>query len=227
MLAVDPERAGEADRHLRDAGEVLDVALEDVRVERVMREVREPGPGEGLRELLPLRDDAGREVVLLQVGDVRPALGHPLQGVLHLHLEGAERPGVDRDLDLVGAQLEAHPPGVDLRLLAERERLRPLGADRGGRHRLPVAQVHEHLGERDLAPVDDDAKHPEDGRIRQPVLEPEGEPDRILGERAEGVQLAKDEAGNAHGRRLRKRRAPRDGGRPGSPGNVAPGGREG
>ena len=31
VLAVDGQRAGKADRHLRDAGEVLDVALEDLR----------------------------------------------------------------------------------------------------------------------------------------------------------------------------------------------------
>jgi hypothetical protein len=41
MLAVDQQRAGEADRDLRDADEVLDVAARRRRIERVVGEVLE------------------------------------------------------------------------------------------------------------------------------------------------------------------------------------------
>ena len=41
VLAVDPQRAGEADRDLRDAEEVLDVAGQRRRVERVAADVVE------------------------------------------------------------------------------------------------------------------------------------------------------------------------------------------
>ena len=45
MLAVDQQRAGQPDRHLRDPDEVLDVPGQDRRVERVGGDLVEVGPG--------------------------------------------------------------------------------------------------------------------------------------------------------------------------------------
>jgi hypothetical protein len=45
VLAVDEQRAGHADRHLRHADEVLDVARQHRRVERVARDVLERRAG--------------------------------------------------------------------------------------------------------------------------------------------------------------------------------------
>ena len=54
MLAVDPQRPGEPDRHLRDADEILDVAAENGGVEGEAADVVEPG--------LCLRLDEGASV---------------------------------------------------------------------------------------------------------------------------------------------------------------------
>ena len=57
VLAVDLERAGEADRHLGDAGEVLDVALGDGGVEGELVDVLELDARVLLDELLARLDD--------------------------------------------------------------------------------------------------------------------------------------------------------------------------
>ena len=51
MFAVDANRPGDADGHLRDANEILDVAGKDRRVERVLCHVREIGAGSLANEI--------------------------------------------------------------------------------------------------------------------------------------------------------------------------------
>src|SRR6185295_5650386 len=95
VLAVDLERAGEADRHLRDAGEVLDVALGHAGIERELVDVLELHPGVLLDEALARLDDLGREVVLLverDGGALDLLLG---DRVLDLESETAERRAVE------------------------------------------------------------------------------------------------------------------------------------
>jgi hypothetical protein len=57
------QRAGKAERNLRHAGEVLDVALERVRVERVVGDMLQLGAGVLLDELLARLDDRVAVVV--------------------------------------------------------------------------------------------------------------------------------------------------------------------
>ena len=53
MLAVDQQRAGQPDRHQRDPDEVLDVPGQDRRVEGVLADVFEFGPGLLVDQLAP------------------------------------------------------------------------------------------------------------------------------------------------------------------------------
>ena len=55
VLAVDQQRAGDADRHLRDADEVLDVARHERGIERVRADVLERGAGLLGQERAPAR----------------------------------------------------------------------------------------------------------------------------------------------------------------------------
>ena len=105
MLAVDPQRAGEAERHLRHAGEVLDVAFGGVGVEREVADVLGVGAGVLADEALPLLDDGVAVVVFLAVGDADAVvlLGHR---VLHLEPELAEVVGAEDHDEIVAALIE-------------------------------------------------------------------------------------------------------------------------
>jgi hypothetical protein len=58
VLAVDEQRAGQPDRHLRDTEEVLDVAGQHGRVEGVAADVLELASGLPSDQVLPGRDGA-------------------------------------------------------------------------------------------------------------------------------------------------------------------------
>ena len=68
VLPVHPQRAGHADRHLRYAGEVLEVSRQHARVEREGSDVLEAGFGLLTQELPAARRELGRVVVLLIAG---------------------------------------------------------------------------------------------------------------------------------------------------------------
>ncbi len=65
VLAVDLQRAGEADRNLGHADEVLDVAAGDLRIERELVHVLQALARELLDEALPPFDHRRHEVVVL------------------------------------------------------------------------------------------------------------------------------------------------------------------
>ena len=69
VLAVDAQRTGHADRNLRDAGEVLDVARQHARVERELPDVIEACSGLVAQELPAVRRDFGRVVVFRSRGE--------------------------------------------------------------------------------------------------------------------------------------------------------------
>jgi hypothetical protein len=69
VLAVHEQRARQPDRNLRDADELLDVARQDRRVERVARDVLEPRGGLLLDELGTFLRGFARVVVLAVAWD--------------------------------------------------------------------------------------------------------------------------------------------------------------
>jgi hypothetical protein len=69
VLAVHEQRAGQPDRNLSDADELLDVARQDRRVERVARDVLEPRAGLLLDEVGAFLRGVARVVVLAVARD--------------------------------------------------------------------------------------------------------------------------------------------------------------
>jgi hypothetical protein len=70
MLAVHEHRTGQPDRHLRDADEVLDVAGQNGRVERVTSDMRERGAGLGRDDIAARLGHVARVVVVLVAGQL-------------------------------------------------------------------------------------------------------------------------------------------------------------
>jgi hypothetical protein len=75
VLAVDQQRACDADRHLRDPDELLDVAGQHLRIERVARDVLQRGSGLLAQELLAHPGGLARVVVLRVARDGHSVFG--------------------------------------------------------------------------------------------------------------------------------------------------------
>ena len=75
VLAVDAQRTGHADRHLRHAGEVLDVPRQHAGIEREASDVLEVCPGLLAQELTALGRHLGRVVVRAVARDARGGEG--------------------------------------------------------------------------------------------------------------------------------------------------------
>ncbi len=197
VLAVDSQRAREADRDLGDADEVLDVAARHRRVEGVPVDVLELLAAVVADEALPHLRHALIVVVLLVVGDL-DALGGLLgDGVGDLEVELAERRGIELHDDLVvpvGERAESDEVQDD-RLL-ERKVERCCLRDRRGAQPLVVAEVDLDARVRGLFAVDRDARDARHRGVAQPVLERQPDAFGGVGEAAEGVELLQDERGN-------------------------------
>jgi hypothetical protein len=157
VLAVDLQRAGKADGNLRHTGEVLDVAVERVRVERIVGDVGQLRAAVLLDERLPRLDDRIAVVVVVvarDAGDGRTTLDDRAVDLEREHTEGR---GLKLDLDLVHPRRQCRDRTDDVDALAQRE------LDRLFRHFLlsdhgAVAQIDgdacgRHLVLVDLDPV--------------------------------------------------------------------------
>ena len=199
MLAIHLERAGKPDRDLGHTGEVLDVSLGDLRVERVAVQVLQLHPAELLHEPLPLGDDRGGVVVFLRQRD-RPG---PLLRVSHVVLHGEGQPAdpfdLDGDLDLVSPFRQHLPGRAQLSHLAKWELLRTLRGDVGRGSPAAIAHVDLQFGGRKLERTDAHPDDPGEGHVTQAVLQAEVGPVGSVGERAEGVELPEEELRNLHG----------------------------
>ncbi len=104
MLAVDREWAGKTERNLRNASEVLDVALQDMRVKGKMIDMLQFGSGVFLNELLT-RLDGGLAIVIGGVTrNMDAALLFVGNRAIHFERQHTERRGLELNLDLVLAQ---------------------------------------------------------------------------------------------------------------------------
>src|SRR5919109_52120 len=150
VLAVDEQRPGHAERDLSDADEVLDVALGDPRIERVLGDVLERGAGALLQELAPGGGDLRRVVVLATARDLRIGRrdGHALllslrrgdtrasgRGYLQSRWAGPGDNGAVPHVPLTSLSAEAPP------------RLTSLSHGAGCGCKLPAATLHGLLAE--------------------------------------------------------------------------------
>ena len=198
VLAVHRERPGEADRDLRHAGEVLDVAARRLGRERILVEVRRVDVGVRLDEGLPRRDDGRRQVVFLVVRN-RHRLFLRLVGnrVLDVERQLAKGLRVEGERELVLALLERDARDLDEDRLAQWKRHRRSAADVASTQRL-TATVHPHPVERRRHAVDGNLRDAGQGCVAQPILQAESHtvPDAL--EAAERIQLAQNQLWNVH-----------------------------
>ena len=204
VLAVDRQRPGDAERDLRDADEALDVALQRVRVERVVRDVLELRSRELLHELLPLGDGILGVVVLRVARDADPVLVTLGDGVLHLERELSEVVRIEADLDLMHAVPQRRSVRDDMHDFPERERNRAVGGEVGSGPRGAVGEFERETVRGDLIAVDADLVEPEEGDVGEPVFEAEAESAVLASEAAEGVELAENERRDFHGGGFRR-----------------------
>ncbi len=197
VLAVDQQRPREADRNLRHADEVLDVAARHRRVEGEAIDVLHRLAAVFRDEALPHLRHALVVVVFLVVGDLDALGGLFGDGVGDLEVELAERRGFEPHDDLVvphGERAEVDQMDDD-RLLerkVERARLR----DRRGAQAFALAEIDLDPRMRRLHAVDRDARDARYGGVAQPVLQRQAHSLGGVREAAEGVELLQDERGD-------------------------------
>ncbi len=149
MLAVHQQRAGDSERDLGDAGEVLDVAAGHVRLEGVVRDVLELH-AEMLAHELPAGGDDPFAVVVLRVTRYRAGrAGARSQRILDPELQLAEGRSLEGELQAVLARVERVDRQVEGQERAERKVDRPLGIDLDHREGVPGV-------DRDLNPIEVD-----------------------------------------------------------------------
>ena len=203
VLAVDPERPGEADRDLRHAGEVLDVALGDGRVEAVPGDVVELHAGELLHELLAPGHHLGAEVrgLIGIPGNRGPRWLCGGDGVVRDDLQPAEGVGLHVAADLVTAVGPAVLPAPSAGPLAERERGRSLRERR--RPRPACGRPRDRAGDAGAEPRGRRPAYLVDSRqerVTEPVLEAELEALGVVLEGTRGIELPEQQSRNRHGR---------------------------
>lgn len=101
MFAVDFEGARQPDGNLRDADEMLDVAFENVRVERVLINVLKFYAAKLFQQFLPLLNDCRRVIVIFIARNFDAVLHRVADGIVHLELEFAEIFRLETDFDFV------------------------------------------------------------------------------------------------------------------------------
>ena len=159
--------------HLGHAGEVLDVALGDVRIERVAVEMLQLHPAERFDESLPLPDHLRGAVVLLRIRNGSGPLLRLPHMIPDLDRQAADSLHLDGDLDVVRALGDHLPRGPEVRDLAEGKVLRSLRRDVGRGPPAAITHVHLELARGDLQLAD---AYPDDASQRdvaEAVLEAE------------------------------------------------------
>ena len=173
MLAIDQERPCEAERHLGHAGEVLAVALDEMRVERELADVLQPGAGRLCNKCLALGDHLRREIVGGIARDARHKRLRLGNGVVHRELEAPEGPRLERDLDLMLAQPQRGNLQTDGHDLAEGKGDRLLRCDLVGAQDAAVVQMQRDRRARYVAAIDTQAAQSDEFGVAESVLDRE------------------------------------------------------
>jgi hypothetical protein len=158
--------------NLRHAGEVLDVAVERVRVERVVGDMGQLGAGILFDERLPRLDDRIAVVVVVvarDAGDGRATLD---DGAVDLEREHAEGRSLKLDLDLVHSRRQCRDRTDDVDALAQRK-LDRLRRDIVLLEQLAIAQVDGDAGGGCQAVIDLHVDQLGDDSVAEAVFERE------------------------------------------------------
>jgi hypothetical protein len=190
VLASHVQRSGETDGHLRDADEALDVAVGDVGIERVLRDVPQHRAGLSFEVPLPSHDDLVGVVVVVVTWDPLARRRRHRHHVAHRELELPERLAAELDRQRVlslgqGLAGDAHADHCP-----QRERHAIGSEDLGAEH--VVLELEHHVAERDLPPVDREPVDCDQGCVEHPVLDLEAVPVIEVAEAADGVQVPED-----------------------------------
>ena len=201
VFAPDGQRAGKAQRHLGDAGEVLDVAAGDVRIKGVLRDVLQLLAGELLDEFLAFFDDLVRVVVGAAARDLDRPLDFRTDGAIHLQGQVAEILGREFDLQLMNTIRKRLDAADNIHDLAQREIDRLLGQIVGIEHLAGVKQDGDIFARHGLA-VELDALKRRDLGIAEAVFQREADAVGGVPQAVERVELFEHHAGNwqRHGR---------------------------
>ncbi len=178
--------------------EVLDVALGDRGIERLLVEVVRLGPRKRRQKLSALADDLVGVVVFFVVGDRDPLFPVLADRVFDREREPPERVGLDIDGERVLADFERSAVPEHRHDLGERELDRVIRRDLCRCRQAVAPEIEDDVIQGDGFIIDPDLVDLGQHGIAEPVLEAEADAAAFVLETPEGVELFQNEGRDLH-----------------------------